>query len=449
MHTTAHPPGPRSQFPLQHVWAFRRDGIGFLQTLAQKYGDIVQCNIGPVRTLLLNHPDYIKEVLTVQHRNFVKGRPLKLAKHLLGEGLLTSEGDFHKLHSRIIQPAFHKKMIDSYVPTVTNCIVEWMNGWKDDSRVNMMDEMMKLSLAIAGKTMFRADIARLAPVILQAFTTASALFARVAVPFAETLLHLPLPGTIRFYKAKEVLENVIRQMINEHRHNGAGEDATDLLSILLQSQSAMDAGEEGMSDQQVLEEALTLFVTAFDTTSTALTWTWYLLSQSPAVAADLKAEIDRVLQGRLPTPADLAQLPFTRKVFAESMRLYPPSYIIARQALDDFTIAQYSIARGTLVLMSPYLIHHDARFHPDPDAFHPHAWEPARGQQSKYTYFPFGGGPRSCIGEPFAWMQGVLVLATIAQSWQIKMVPNHPVGLLQLINLRPKGGMMMTLHRWQ
>ena len=367
-----------------------------------------------------------------------------MAKKLIGEGLLTSEGNFHKQHSRIIQPAFHRKMIESYAPAMTECATQLMNNWEDGMQVNMMQEMMKLSIAIAGKTMFDADITEEAPDIIQALTTASSLFARIAVPFSELLLKLPLPSTLQFYEAKARLNGIIDKMINERRHNKV--DKTDLLSILLQSQDEQTDGE-GMSDQQVRDEALTLFVTAFDTTSVALTWTWYLLSQNPGMEAELHEEVDCVLKGRIPTVADITQLQFTRMVFAESMRLYPPSYLITRQAVDDFQIDKYLVPRGTLILMSPYLIQRDARFHSEPEKFNPHTWDKqARGQNSKYEYFPFGGGPRSCIGEPFAWMQGVLVLASIAQSWRAQLVPNHQVELLQLVNLRPKHGMMMNLH---
>jgi cytochrome P450 len=233
-------------------------------------------------------------------------------------------------------------------------------------------------------------------------------------------------------------------MIQERRSKTGN---SDLLSLLIHSQDEnIDGG--GMSDQQVRDEAMTLFLTAFDTTSTALTWTWYLLSQNPEVEAELHEELDRVLNGRLPSAGDLPQLKFTKMVFGESLRLYPPSYVIPRQALEDFPIDKYIIPRGSIILMSPYLIHRDSRFHKDPEKFNPHAWEThSHSLNSKYEYFPFSRGPRSCIGEPFAWMQAVLVLASIAQFWRMKLVPGHPVELLPLINLRPKYGMMMTLHR--
>jgi cytochrome P450 len=439
------PPGPKTKNPLGHLFSFRRNSIGFLSTIAKEYGDIVHFKIGPIRVVLLNHPDYIREVLTVQHRNFVKGRPLEMAKELLGEGLLTSEGDFHKRQSRIIQPAFHRRMIESYAPAMAQCTIRLMHGWEEGMKIDLMEQMMKVSLTIAGKTMFNADLEKEAREIIRALDTASSLFGRIQLPFSEWLLKLPLPGSLRFYKAKARLDRTIYGMIDERRGNKLNNG--DLLSLLLSSQD--EKGEEGvMNDQQVRDEAITLFLTAFDPSSTALTWTWYLLSQHPEAEAELHEEVDRVLNGRVPTVEDIPQLKYTRMVFGESMRLYPPSYIIPRQAVEDFTIDQYIIPGGTIILMSPYLIHHDSRFHPDPEKFNPHAWDiHSLGQHSKYEYFPFGGGPRSCIGEHFAWMQAIMVIASIAQLWRLKLISDHPVELLQRINLRPKHKMMMTLHR--
>jgi cytochrome P450 len=439
------PPGPKTKVPLGHLFSYRRDSIGFLRKIAKEYGDIVHFKIGPIRIVLLNHPDFIKEVLSTQHRSFVKGRPLEMAKELLGEGLLTSEGDFHKRQSRIIQPAFHRNMIESFVPAMMKCVTRLMNRWEDGMKVDMKDEMTKTSVEIAGMTLFNSDIEHETSEISKALDTATSLFGRISLPFSEWLLKIPLPGNLRFYRAKKRLDSTINRMINERRRNKI--DNGDLISILLRSQNEKVNGG-GMSDQQIRDEAMTLFLTAFDTTSTALTWTWYLLSQNPEVETELHEEIDHVLNGRLPTAEDFAQLKYTRMLFGESMRIYPPSYVIPRQALEDFPIDKYIVPRGSIILMSPYLIHHDSRFYRDPEKFDPHAWDKhSHGQNSKYEYFPFSRGPRSCIGEPFAWMQGILMLASIAQLWRIKLVPDHPVELLPLINLRPKYGMMMTLHR--
>jgi cytochrome P450 len=366
-----------------------------------------------------------------------------MAKELLGEGLLTSEGDYHKRQSRMIQPAFHRNMIECYVPSVITCITQMMSRWKDGISIDMKDEMIKLSIAIAGKTLFNADIEKEAPEIMRALDTATSLFGRISLPFSEWLLKVPVPGTIRFKKAKAQLDEVVQRMINERRHNKM--DNGDLVSLLLRSQS--EDGNDGMSDQQIRDEAITLFLTAFDTTSIALTWAWYLLSQNPETESELHRELDSVLQGRLPVANDIPQLKYTRMVFGESLRLYPPSYVIPRQALEDFSLDKYIIPHGSIILVSPYLIHHDSRFHADPEKFDPGELDKrSHGLNSKYEYFPFSRGPRSCIGEPFAWMQGTIVLASVAQFWQLKHVPDHRVELLPLINLRPKFGMLMTLH---
>lgn len=439
------PPGPKPKIPLINLFRFRRDSLGFLRKIAGEFGDIVHFKMGPLRVLLLNHPDFIKEVLSTQNTNFVKGRPLEMAKELLGEGLLTSEGEFHKRHSRIIQPAFHRKMMDVYSPAMTEYTTRLMNSWEDEMSVDMMKEMVELSTGIAGKTLFNVDIEEEAPQINQSLESVMSLFGRITLPFAEFLLKLPLPGTIRFFKAKERLDNTIFRIIDERRRSKLNNG--DLLSLLLQSQNEPEGGA-GMTDLQIRDEALTLFLTALDTTSIALTWTWYLLSQNPATETELHEELDSVLQGGLPTLDDYPNLKFTRSVFAESMRLYPPIYIIARQAVKDFSIGNYTVPGNTIVLMSPYLIHHDSRFHPNPEKFNPHLWDDrALGQLPKYEYFPFSEGPRSCIGQQYAWLEGVLVLASIAQSWHISLVPDHSVEIAQLINLRPKYGMLMKLQR--
>ncbi|WP_421797797.1 cytochrome P450 [Haliscomenobacter sp.] len=436
------PPGPKTKIPLGHLFPFQRDSLAFLKKIADEFGDIVHFKVGPIRVILLNHPDYIKEVLSTQNSNFVKGRPLKMAKELIGEGLLTSEGEFHKRQSRIIQPAFHRKMLDSYAPAMTECTVNLMNTWKDGIQVDMFEEMIRMSTAISGKTLFNVDTEHETPEINQALQDVMSLFGRISLPFSEWLFKLPLRSTRKFYNAKARLDDTINRIIAERRQSKIEHE--DLLSLLLHAQDS----REGMSDQQIRDEALTLFLTAFDTTSIALTWTWYLLSQNPEAEKTLHEELDRVLQGRIPTVEDLPQLKYTRMVLGESMRIYPPIYLITRQALEDFEIGPYVVPADTIVLISPYLIHHDARFHHDPETFNPYAWEEhSQGISSKYEYFPFSRGPRACIGEPYAWLEGVLVLATIAQSWRLKLVPGHPVELLQLINLRPKYGMMMELER--
>lgn len=439
------PPGPASLPLLGHVFDFRKDSLAFLKKTAQAYGDISHFKMGTFSVVLLNHPDYIKEVLSTHNHNFIKGRPLEMTKALLGEGLLTSEGALHKQQSRIIQPAFHRRMLEAYASAMTEYAERVAANWEDGAQVDMMEEMIRLSTGIAGKTMFNIDIESEVPEISQAMDTIMSLFGRITLPGSEWLLKLPLPGTVRFYRAKALLDNKIYRIIDERRRSGT--DNGDLLSLLLRAQ-AEAVNDAPLTDRQIRDEALTLFLTAFDTTSLALAWTWYLLSQNPDAEAALHSEVDRVLQGRSPTTEDYPQLIFTKQAFAESLRLYPPSYLIARQALGDFPIGSYLIPAGAIVLMSPYLIHRDPRFHPEPERYLPRMrTERPEAQQTSYTFFPFGGGPRACIGQHYAWLEGVLVLAALARHWRFSLVPGHRVETAQLINLRPRYGLLMRVQR--
>ncbi|MDN3667767.1 cytochrome P450 [Echinicola jeungdonensis] len=445
LYTSKHPPGPKRLNPFSNLLGFRKDSLGFMKNIAEKYGDIAQFKIGHLRILLLNHPDFIKEVLSTQQDNFVKGRPLKMAKELLGEGLLTSEGDFHKHHSRIMQPAFHRKMMDIYSPVMSEFASRLMNGWKNGTSVDIFKEMVRMSTGIAGKTMFGVDLEEEAAEINQEFESIMDIFGRVTLPFAEYLLKLPLPGSIRFFKAKSRLDKIIYKIIEERRKTKL--DKGDLLSLLLLAQET-NKKDRGISNEEIRDEALTLLLTAFDTTSLALTWTWYLLSQNPLAEEELHEEVDQVLQGRQPTLDDYPKLKFTKMVFTEAMRLYPPIYVIVREARSNLTIGDYFIPKGTIVLMSPYLIHHDSRFHKDPMKFNPQSWAPSTNRQkSKYEYFPFSEGPRSCIGQHYAWLEGVMVIASISQFWRLKLVPDQVVEMAQLLNLRPKNGILMQLEK--
>lgn len=431
------PPGPKPIIPLRNLFEFRKDSLSFLKKIADEYGDIVHFKLGLYRIVLLNHPDFIKQVLSTHNDNFVKGRPLEMAKELMGEGLLSSEGEYHKEQSRIIQPAFSRKMMDQYAPVMTFYANNLMKKWSDGMTIDVLSEMVEMSMEIAGKTMFSIDIKKEVPEIAQALEKITVLFKRISLPFSEYLIKLPLPSTYRFYKAKAQIDDVIYQIINARKKSRL--DNGDLLSLLLSTKSAL-------TDKQIRDEALTLFLTAFDTTSLALSWTWHLLSENPGADHKLHNELDNVLKGRLPTTDDIPKLVYTKKVFAESMRLYPPIYIIARQALKEFSISNYKIPEGSLVLMSPFLIHHDKRFHNDPERFNPDVWSKKNSyHQSRFDYFPFSRGARSCIGQHYAWLEGVLVLATIAQYWRLEIVPDNPVEIDQLINLRPKNGLKMKL----
>ncbi|HWQ33087.1 MAG TPA: cytochrome P450 [Blastocatellia bacterium] len=442
------PPPEYTGSSFANILGIRRDRLEFLSRLKREHGDVVRFRVGPQEVWLLSHPDQIREVLVVNQRRMMKGRGLQMAKKLLGEGLLTSEGEFHLRQRRLVQPAFHRQRVAAYAATMSDYAAKLRERWAllpPGAQVDLSQEMMQLALLIAGKTLFDADVEHEAREVGQALTDTMQLFDRVATPFAELLSKLPLPSNRRFFRAKQKLDSIIYRIINERRKSG--EDRGDFLSMLLMARD--DEGGTGrMTDEQVRDEAMTIFLAGHETTANALTWTWYLLSQHPEVEAKLHAEIDAVLQGRLPGYEDTARLRYAEMVMAESMRLYPPAWLLGRRTLEDVEVGGHLIPQGALILMSQYLVHHDARWFPDPERFEPERWTPeAREARPKFSYFPFGGGTRTCIGEAFAWMEGVLVIATIAQRWKLRLAAGHPVGLQPLVTLRPKYGMKMTLEQ--
>lgn len=437
---TARAPGPRNPPILGQFAAFRKDPPGFLTRIAREYGDVAFYRIGPAEIFLLSHPDLIRDVLLTHQRNFIKSRVLQRAKVLLGEGLLTSEAPEHTRQRRLVQPAFHRQRLAGYAQTMVDYAVRTRDRWQDGQTFDVSVEMMRLTLAVVAKTLFSADVEAEAALIGESLTAVLHLFDLVVTPFSRLIERLPLPSVRRFEQGRKRLDEIIYRIIEERRANG--EDRGDLLSMLLVAED--EEGSGGMTNRQVRDEALTLFLAGHETTAVALTWTWYLLSQNPDAEARLHSELDAVLAGRAPLPDDFARLPYTEAVFAEAMRLYPPAWGIGRMALKHYEVRGYTIEPGAIVLMSPFVTHRDPRWWPDPERFDPGRWTPEqRAARTKFAYFPFGGGARVCIGEHFAWMEGVLLLATLAQRWRLRLKPGHPVAYRPLLTLRAKYGMQM------
>jgi len=392
---------------------------------------------------LANHPDYIREVLVTQNSNYVKGRALQRAKRLLGQGLLTSEGDLHRRQRLLVQPAFHLQRIASYGQVMVEHAARASSRWKNGDTFDMGHEMTRLTLGIVAKTLFDAEVESEADEIGEAMTCIMEMFNLLMYPFAELIEKLPLPQVRRYERMRARLDATIYRIIDERRRSG--EDRGDLLSILLLAQDEED-GRGGMSDTQVRDEALTLFLAGHETTANTLTWTWYLLSQHPEVEQKLHKELDGILQGRLPAFEDVPRLAYTEMVVSESIRLYPPAWAIGRRSLVDQKIGNYAVPADAIVLLSPFVTHRDARFFPDPTRFDPERWTPeAKDSRSQYCYFPFGGGPRRCIGEGFAWAEAILVLATLASQWRARLVAGQRIEPKALITLRPKHEIRMTV----
>ena len=423
--------------------SFARTRPGFSKKCARQYGDVVYIPLGRQHIYYLGHPDMIRDVLVTRQNKFKKSRMLERARVLLGDGLLTSEGEHHRRQRRLVQPAFHRDRLAGYGAVMVERSAVVRDQWKSGEPLDVLQEMMRLTLAIVAKTLFSTEVDSEADEIGVALTEVFSLFEIILMPFSEILEKLPLPAVRRFKRARKRLDETIYRLIAERRASGS--DAGDLLSMLLLAQD--EEGSGGMTDEQVRDEALTLFLAGHETTADALTWAWYLLSQNPQAEAAFHAELDRVLAGRLPSFDDLPQLRYTESVFAEALRLYPPAWGIGRRALEDYPVGDFVVPARSVVLMSPYVVHRDPRWFSDPLTFRPERWLADDSARPKFAYFPFGGGARVCIGERFAWMEGTLLLAAIGQRWRLRLEPGHRVETHARITLRPKHGMRMIAER--
>lgn len=445
------PQGPTSWVPFGTLFEFRKRPPDFLEETARRYGDVAFFRLGQQNAYFVNQPEIIKDILVTQQSKFRKSRMLQRAKVFLGEGLLTSENPVHLRQRRLVQPAFHRDRLRGYGESMIEFGARTASRWKDGETLDVSREMMALTLAVVAKTLFNADVDSEAADIGEALSAVLGVFNAVLLPFSEYLEKLPLPYVRRFEKARDRLNQTIYRIINDRRKSG--EDTGDLLSMLILAQD--EDGSGGMTDELVRDEAMTIFLAGHETTANALTWTFYLLSQNPEVEARLHEELDRVLpEGRLPTVDDLPSLKYAERVFAESMRLYPPAWAIGRMVAEPYTMPavagqqrQHHLEPGCIILMSSYVTQRDARFFPDPLRFDPDRWLPEQvDTRPKFSYFPFGGGARVCIGERFAWMEGTLLIAILARRWKLRLVPGHPVEKHAQLTLRPRYGMRMTVE---
>jgi cytochrome P450 len=441
----AAPPGPK--LSLLTSLAYRPGGanpLDFFTSIAREYGDVVYYRMGGEQLFLVGDPQQVKDILVTNNKNFTKSRGLERSKRLLGNGLLTSEGAVHLRQRRLMQPAFHRERIAGYGSVMVEYADRVRRSWTDGATLDVAREMNRLTLSIVGKTLFDADVESQAAAVGEALTGVVESFWLMLLPFANVLERLPVPKMRRARVARARLDAIIYRFIADRR--ASGRDHGDLLSMLLAAQDEDDGTV--MTDQQVRDEAMTIFLAGHETTANALTWTWYLLSQNPDAAARVHEEVDRVLQGRLPSIADIGSLQYVERVVTESMRLYPPAWIVGRRAIDDYPVGNYIAPARSILIMSPYIIQRDPRYYADPERFNPDRWTPEfKAALPPFAYFPFGGGPRRCIGESFAWMELILLVAAIAQQWELHLVPGHPVVPQPMVTLRTKHGMRMTVTR--
>jgi cytochrome P450 len=440
------PPG----FQRNLLWfAFRKfrpaNPILLFQHLSQEYGDIAHYKIGWHHIVFLNHPDYIREILVVQNDNFIKERTVQRTKMLLGEGMITAEGAQHRAQRQVAQPAFHRQRIPEYARTMVQEAVRVRDRWRAGETRDIATDMMHLTLNVVAQTLFATDLAKEANELADAINRIMGLYNfLVMLPAAEWLVHVRPPGLGAFVRARKRIDAVVYRMIAAHRQRGA--HGGSLLDLMLAS--APD--RSSASEQSLRDQVITIFLAGYETVANALSWTWYLLSQNLECERLFHAEIDRELQGRLATFDDVPRLRYVEMVLAESMRLYPPAWAMGRYARADFQLGDFFLPAKTTVLMSQFVTHRDERFFPDPLRFDPERFTPeAKSRRTKLTYFPFGAGVRQCIGESFAWMEAVLLLATLAQKWKLRLAPGHRVEPEPLITLRPKYGMRMQIESRQ
>jgi len=449
MPTLQRPPGPRLNLALAVIGQllprlFPFDPLEFGLSIARDYGDVAHYSVGPLHVYQLNHPDFVRQILVENADKFHKARLIKRAfQPFAGEGLLTSDGALWRRQRRLMQPAFHHGHLATYGAVMVEHARRLTDAATDGQTIEVEAAMAKITLAVVVQTLFGADVTREADEV-----------GRLMVAVLEAANHrlnsavhlpawVPTPRHLREHRALARLDAILNGLIAARRSSPDRTD--DLLSVLLRARD--ENSGTGMSDRQLRDEMMTLFLAGHETTAMALTWTWYLLSQHPSAEAQLHGELDRVLQGRHATAADLGKLPCTDMIVREAMRLYPPAAGFAREPIEDVTIGGYTVPAGSLVTVSTYALHRDARFFPDPGRFDPErfaaGWE---DRIPRYAYLPFGGGPRVCIGNGFAMMEARLVLATMAQRYRLELAPGQTVAPMQLVTTRPRNGLRMTLR---
>jgi cytochrome P450 len=444
------PAGPQLG-PLELARLLRRRRMtDLLERASRQSPEVAHFRLGFEHAYLVSTPELVRELFGPLGRVTAKGRGLEQARLLLGDGLLTSEGDLHRRQRRLVQPAFHGSRIAAYADVMRTeaAALPDRAGWTAHPAGVVRDiaaDMADLTLRIVGRTLFATDLAADSPAVARALAELLARFQRVMLPGGPLLNRLPLPSTRRVEAAIAELDGVVRRLIAEHRAAGRQDS---LLGVLL---AARDEDGRPMPDHQVRDEVLTLMLAGHETTANALAWSWLMLDRHPAAAARLHSEVDALAAA--PAGPELADLAWTRAVVAETMRLYPPAWVVGRRMLAEAQIAGWTVPARSIVMASQWITHRDPRWWPEPTAFRPERWladgafsEAAPGQP-RGAYFPFGMGRRVCVGESFAWTEAVLVLATLARDWAPALVPGHPVDLLPVVTLRPRYGLRMTLHR--
>jgi cytochrome P450 len=448
-HVARQAPGPRGAPLIGVLPQVRRDSLGFLTGVFRRYGDVVRYKLGPMTSHLVAHPDAVKYVLQEHVKNFTKDHlSYDMARRIAGNGLVTSQGEFWLRQRRLAQPAFHRQRIAALGQQMVRATEEMLAAWEprlaDGRPVEAGGEMMRLALRIASEALFGTNMQAEAAAVSRSFNTLSEQLVARFRSFNILPPVLPTQADRAWRAAVAELDRVVYGVIAERRRRA--EDTGDLLSMLMLARDE-ETGEQ-MDDRQLRDEVLTMLLAGHETTATALTWAWAMLDRHPQAAARLHAELDAVLGGRAPTVADVPRLAYTRMVLDETMRLYPPLYVLSRRVREDDEIGGFRIPAGSSVDFSPYVTHRHPAFWDDPERFDPERFTPERvAARHKYAYVPFSTGPRMCIGNSFALLEATLVLATVAQGHRLRVREGHELAASPLLTLRPKGGLPVYLER--
>jgi cytochrome P450 len=434
---------PKGKLITGHTKEFQADPLGFLKKVSS-YGEVVKIRFAPFQNVyLVSNPEMIKQVLVTKQKYFVKSKDFQALKTFIGEGLLTSEKETHMRHRKLIQPAFKWSHITNYGQDMIDITTDYLSKWEDGDERSITQDMMDITLGIISKTMFSMDFKEGYSILGKPLETAM----RMAVKRMRALVNLPLwiptKTNLEHNEAIDKLNEVLYNIIEKRRQDNERHD--DMLGILM---DARDDDGINMTDTQVRDELMTIFLAGHETTANALSWTYYLLSQHPEVQKKLFDEIDSVIGSRNPVPEDFMKLPYTQNIMRESMRIYPPVYVIAREVEEEIEIGGYQFKKGDTIMVSQYVMHHKPEYFPDPESFRPERFENNFIKTiPSYAYFPFGGGPRVCIGNHFAMMEAVLILATISRCFKVNLARDHrPVIPYPSITLRPRGGLRMILE---
>lgn len=439
------PPGPRSFIPGRFLFELARNPPGFLERLARTYGDVAFFKLGPRSHCLLNRPEFIQDVLITRSASFTVGYALEKARVIMGNGLVNSAGPLHARQRRLVQRSFHKQRIAGYAATMVARATARSRDWRDGERRDIDRDLTRLMQDVVLKTLFDVDAGRESEAFARQFKTLmDASLIVYFLPYPRILLKLPIPKFVAIRRALACVDRTIYGMVADRRKEGR--DHGDLLSEFVAARD-IEADGQGMSDRQIRDECVSAFAAGHETTSSAVAWALYLIASHPEVDARLCQEIEMVLEGRAPTYEDAARLPFARAVLSESMRLYPPAWHLSRRALEDYEVGGYRIPAGTIVMIDPWVTHRDPRWFPDPERFDPDRFTKEGSAPPAFGYLPFGGGVRSCIGEGFAWMATLLVLAVLVRDWRFELDSSIPVTPAPLMTLRPKGGLPMIVRR--